>query len=259
MNEQHRLEDRTVRIAAVSDIHGNMPALEAVLADIARNHVDQIINLGDCLSGPLWPVETGDRLMELGWLALAGNHERRMMEPDAASRSDADGFAAARLTPAHATWIASMPPKMMLRDDLFVCHGTPADDDGYWLHRGGPGAMRKARLDEIAADLTSLGLPAHGLALCGHTHVPRVVTLPDGRTVANPGSVGLPAYDDDRCPDALEPGGLHSRYLIAEWRNGSWHVELRAVPYDFERSAERAEINGFPRWAHTLRTGRVCC
>jgi len=94
MNEQRRLEDVTVRIAAVSDIHGNLPALEAVLADIARSHVDQVVNLGDCLSGPLWPAETCDRLMELGWPALAGNHERRMMEPGAASRDDADGFAA---------------------------------------------------------------------------------------------------------------------------------------------------------------------
>src|SRR3954454_1533679 len=116
-----RLEDITVRIAAVSDIHGNLPALDAVMADIARNHVDQVVNLGDCFSGPLWPAETCDRLMELGWPALAGNHERRMMEPGAASRDNADGFAAARLTPDHGNWIASLPSTMILRDDLFVC------------------------------------------------------------------------------------------------------------------------------------------
>jgi predicted phosphodiesterase len=220
----------TLRIAAVSDIHGNLPALEAILADIARSHVDQVVNLGDCLSGPLWPAETGDRLIELGWPTLAGNHERRMMEPGAASLDNADGFAAARLSPAHRTWIESLPLVMTLGNDLLLCHGTPDDDDGYWLHRGGPGAMHKAEPDQVAVHLTD-----HGLALCGHTHVPRVVTLPDGRIVANPGSVGLPAYDDDELyPDTVEPHGPHSRYLIAEWRKGSWHVEPRAVQYDFE-------------------------
>ena len=54
-----------MRIAVLSDIHGNLPALQAVLSDMARRGVDQVINCGDILSGPLWPRETGDELMAL--------------------------------------------------------------------------------------------------------------------------------------------------------------------------------------------------
>ncbi len=68
-----------MRIAVLSDIHGNLPALRAVQADLARRGVDQVINCGDILSGPLWPRETGDALMELGWPTIAGSNERERM------------------------------------------------------------------------------------------------------------------------------------------------------------------------------------
>jgi predicted phosphodiesterase len=201
-----------VRIAAVSDIHGNLPALEAVVADIARHHVDQVVNLGDCLSGPLWPAETADWLIELGWPTLAGNHERQMLGPGAATLDNGDGFAASSISAAHRDWLKGLPPAMTLGDDLFLCHGTPDNDDGYWLHRGRPGAMRKATPDEIIPHATS-----HGLALCGHTHVSRRVILGDGRMIANPGSVGLPAFDDhDLVPDPY--GADHPTSLLPDRR-----------------------------------------
>ncbi|CAN7412416.1 metallophosphoesterase [Phenylobacterium sp. LjRoot219] len=65
-----------MRFAAVSDIHGNLPALEAVIADIGAQGVTEVVNLGDSLSGPLWPVETAGRLIALGWPSLAGNPSR---------------------------------------------------------------------------------------------------------------------------------------------------------------------------------------
>jgi predicted phosphodiesterase len=241
-----------VRIAAVSDIHGNLPALEAVVADIARHHVDQVVNLGDCLSGPLWPAETADWLIELGWPTLAGNHERQMLGPGAATLDNGDGFAASSISAAHRDWLKGLPPAMSLGDDLFLCHGTPDNDDGYWLHRGRPGAMRKATPDEIIPHATS-----HGLALCGHTHVSRRVILGDGRMIANPGSVGLPAFDDhDLVPDHMGPIIPQACYLIAELNAEGWRVTLRTVAYDIERAARRAEANGRFGWTYTLRTGK---
>ena len=65
-----------MRIAVIADIHGNLPALEAVLIDIARRHVDRTINLGDCVSGPLWPREVCDLLMASDDLTIRGNHDR---------------------------------------------------------------------------------------------------------------------------------------------------------------------------------------
>ncbi|MDZ4355615.1 MAG: metallophosphoesterase family protein, partial [Variovorax sp.] len=68
-----------MRIVALSDIHGNLPALNAVLADVARRGADLIVNCGDILSGPLWPAETAERLMALDLPTIAGNHERQLL------------------------------------------------------------------------------------------------------------------------------------------------------------------------------------
>jgi predicted phosphodiesterase len=242
-----------MRFAAVSDIHGNLPALEAVIADIAARDVGTVVNLGDSLSGPLWPVETAERLIALGWPTLAGNHERQLLTlaPQEMGRTDAD--TAAVLTAPIRAWMADLPASLELTDGVLLCHGTPTNDRTYWLHKGQRGAMREASLAEVAVDATG-----HALILCGHTHLPRRVALADGRQVANPGSVGLPAYEDDLPSyQVVETGTPHARYLTAERAKEGWRVELRTVAYDYEVSAGRAEAAGRPTWAHALRTGRL--
>lgn len=69
-----------MKIAIISDIHGNLLALQAVLADIALQGVDQTVNLGDSLSGPLQPAETADLLMAKDFVTIKGNHERQLLE-----------------------------------------------------------------------------------------------------------------------------------------------------------------------------------
>jgi predicted phosphodiesterase len=66
-----------MRIAILADIHGNVLALEAVLTDLESRKVDKFVNLGDCVSGPLWPRETAELLMRLSWPTVRGNHGRR--------------------------------------------------------------------------------------------------------------------------------------------------------------------------------------
>lgn len=242
-----------MRFAAVSDIHGNLPALEAVIADIAARGIETVVNLGDCLSGPLWPLETAQRLMALGWPTLAGNHERQLLTQGVAEMGITDAGTFPQLTPAVCEWMRSLPSSLAYAPDILLCHGTPASDHRYWLHRGRRGAMREATLREIEADAADVAL-----TLCGHTHLPRAVRLADGRIVANPGSVGLPAYEDD-LPSyhVVETGTPHARYLVAERKAGRWTIELVATAYDFERSARKAERAGRPSWAYALRTGRV--
>jgi predicted phosphodiesterase len=92
------------------------------------------------------------------------------------------------------------------------------------------------------------------MILCGHTHLPRVVSLADGRIAANPGSVGLQAYDDDHPePYRVENGDPLARYAIVDGQE----VTLRAIAYDHEIAARRADANGRPDWAIALRTGRM--
>ena len=122
-----------MKLAAISDIHGNLPALDAVLADIAAHAIDAIVNLGDILSGPLWGAATADRLMALGLPTIAGNHERQLLTVPRERMGASDAHTHDELQPRHRSWLAGLPATLQLSDELFCCHGTPTSDLVYFL------------------------------------------------------------------------------------------------------------------------------
>jgi len=245
-----------MRIAVISDVHGNLLALEAVLADIADRAVDVTVNLGDLLSGGVSPRETADRLMELELPTVRGNHERQVLHTPVGQMSRSDRLAHESLLPAHRAWLATLPPTLELGDDALAFHGTPTDDLTYLLETVEPDGARPATVEEV---LARLGPHAdRRLLLCGHSHVQRSLLLPTGALVVNPGSVGWPAYDDDvPYPHQMEAGTPHARYALVEQDDGSWRNAFHAVEYDWEQAARTAESNNRPDVAHALRTGRV--
>lgn len=267
---------QTFRIAAVSDIHGNLPALEAVWAEIERAAPALVVNLGDIASGPLWPRETVQWLMartaaESGrWRTIAGNHERQALAPDVSRMGASDAYAARALGADERAWLAALPATHWLADDVLLCHGTPASDLVYFMETVTPGfgidgqrGMRAATAVELAARAgehpsgdTRAGLSS-ALLLCGHTHVPRAMAVPGGPLVVNPGSVGLQAYEDDHpYAHVVETGSPDARWALLERnRRGAWHVQLRSTPYDWQAAAARAEANGRGDWADALATG----
>ncbi len=243
-------------IAVIADIHGNAPALEAVLADIDSQGIRDIVNLGDHLSGPIDPARTADLLMAREIVSIRGNHDRALLTltPDAMIATDR--FTHAALDGRHRAWLQSLPPTRHLQDHgLFLCHGTPESDLVYWLEDlTSDGVVHRAdaaRIERLAA-----GVEAPVL-LCGHTHIPRLVTLSDGRIVLNPGSVGSPAYEDD-APVAhkVETGTPRASYaLIDRHADGRTDVTFRLIAYDHASAARLAEQNGRPDWARALSTG----
>lgn len=237
-----------MRIAIVSDIHGNLAALEAVVADIGRQRVDAVVNLGDSLSGPLLPRETARFLMAQDWTHLAGNHDRQILELHAGSGAS-DAYAHAQLTPRELDWLATLRPTLQYNEDLFLCHGTPSSDLACLLET----AERHAG----AADIEQrLGRVDASLVACGHTHVARSVRSARGLWLVNPGSVGQPAYTDDHpYPHAIESGSPDARYAIVERRQQQWLVQLLTIPYDHRSMAELASANGREDWAVALMTG----
>ena len=247
------------RFAVLADIHGNLLALDAVLADIASQSVTQTVNLGDHLQGPLDPVGTAQRLMPLGFPGIRGNCDRLLFE-EGTIVAPGSTLAANRqaLSAEHKQWLAAMPQTLTF-GDVLLCHGTPWADDVYLLEEVTPQGPRLKRTEEIAPMLEGI---AARLILCGHSHQSRAIQIcarmPHGALVVNPGSVGLPAYTEESpYPHAMEAGSPHARYAILARSGDSWLVEHRAVVYDWEAAGRRAEQNGRPDWAAWLRTGRA--
>lgn len=243
-----------MRIAIVSDIHGNLAALEAVEADIRRRGVDRVVNLGDSLSGPLLPLETAQFLMARGWLTLAGNHDRYLLDQPAEALGPPDAYAHSRLGAPEFAWLASLPHTARLDPDTFFCHATPRHNCAYLLETVLPGgAVRLANSTEIGH---RLGGERASFVACGHTHFPRSVRTPSGQLIVNPGSVGLPAYDDDvPFKHVIENGSPDARYAVVEDVPAGRVVSLVAVPYDYRAMAGLARTRGFADWEIALNTG----
>lgn len=245
-----------MRIAVLADAHGNLLALQAMLADLHTASPDLVVNLGDLATGPFDPAGSADAQVALGCPTVAGNHERNLLEGD--DKSSSVAFARPFLSAAHLRWIASLPVTLRLADgDVFACHGSPAGGDlDYLLEDVSTGRPVLASDDAIRPRVHGIG-PAT-LVLCGHTHMPRVVQF--GRVlIVNPGSIGMPAYTDDGAvPHAIETGAPHARYaVVTRGPGGIWSAELRAVAYDWDRAAQQAATNGRSKVARWTATGRA--
>ena len=159
------------------------------------------------------------------------------------------------LAPSSLAWLAAQPATRVLDADLFLCHGTPRSDQAYLLEQMSPHGGFLQPAAAIQAQLTAVQQP---VILCGHSHIPRLVQLPAGALVVNPGSVGLPAYSDDLpVPHKMETGSPHARYAIVSKTAAGWTVEQVAVPYAWHKAATRARHLGQPDWAASLETGRA--
>lgn len=245
-----------MKFAAIADVHSNYLALEAVLGDIRAQGITDIVNLGDAASGPLDAARTIDLLIDCGAVSIRGNHDRYLVERAPEKMGSWDRPAFEQLKDRHFAWLRALPPSRLYRDSVFLCHGTPASDETYWLEAVRPdGQVRLATLEAIAAAAAGVG---ERLLLCGHTHLARAVRLDDGRLIVNPGSVGSPAYRDGHpYPHVVESGTVAACYAVLELRANAWHVALKQVPYDHRAMAQLAREKGQADWASGLETGRL--
>jgi predicted phosphodiesterase len=212
-----------MRVAVLADIHGNVPALDAVLRDVDHAGVDVVVLNGDIADGPM-PRETLDRLIELGERAVwvRGNTDRWLVDafdgnlqlPGLPTNPSAGWFSwcARRINPAHRDLLAALPLSVTLDVDglgpVTFCHATGRDDNEFILVDSPLGLYQQA-----FADLST------ELVVLGHTHMP-FDRLADRRRFVNAGSVGL--------------GYGHSG---ASWAILGPDVVLRRTPYDADKAA----------------------
>jgi putative phosphoesterase len=220
-----------MRVAAIYDIHGNLPALEAVLAEIAREAVDLILVGGDVLPGPM-ARETIDRLRALDVPAryIHGNGDRVVLAQRAGQPidevpqqfRDMVRWTAEQLRPEDERWIATWPLTTQVTvpwiGEVLFCHATPRNDREIFTRQ-----TPDERLLPVFAGVTA------ALVVCGHTHMQHDRTLRSTRIV-NAGSVGMPFGD---------PG--------AYWLLLGPDVRLRRTTYDVEAAAARIRETSYPQ------------
>ena len=241
-------------LAVFSDIHGNLSALQAVLADFSRRGISKMVNLGDTLSGPFSAVETADLLINLNLPTVRGNHDRLLFDRPKDQMGQWETWVIDDLSQKHLEWLKSFPPTLEV-EGAFLCHATPRKDDENWLDFRGPDNRLVARdLPEVEARADGVTAP---IMLCGHTHTPRIVRLPTGQMIVNPGSVGCPAYLDSRADPHFihQTGAPDARYAVIECINGVWQADLIAVPYDPTPMVELAKAKGAESWVKAITVG----
>ena len=219
-----------MRVAALNDIHGNLPALEAVLADVEREGVDAIVVGGDVVSGPE-PVEVLAALEELGELVhfIRGNADRHVLE-EPGERND---WCRSLLGDVRLERIAAWPQTLSLEIDgvgsVLFCHATPRDDEEI--------VTRITPESEVAETLDGT---AEGVIVCGHTHIQYDRQIGPRRLVCA-GSVGWP-YE-----------GREGAF----WLLLGPEVTHRRTEYEVERAIERAEKSGYPEREDVVELLRV--
>lgn len=229
-----------MRLALFGDIHDNLPALEAALADMDAHSPNARICLGDVTAGGAWPRECLQLVATPGCPVVRGNADREALEapqplkvrglPDEQEIHDIGQWGAAQLTGTERDILRSFAPTVAL-DDLLCFHGSPAKDDEV-LDTATPLAL----LEELR---TAHG--QHAVWIGGHTHQPLLRSL-DRWRLLNPGSVGLPFQ---------KRGGkyvnlAYAEYLLLDRARQDWNVTFRRVPYDLVALKQGILASGMP-------------
>jgi predicted phosphodiesterase len=204
-------------IAVVSDIHGNLPALSAVLDRAFALGCDRIISLGDVVGYYAMPGACIDLLKEHDATNIMGNHDYYLVTDSACPRSrlvnELAAFQRDSLTDRHIAWLAKSPSHL-IEGGQFFTHGGWNDF-----------------LDQYLYHVTAADIPEEAETLfTGHTHVQALLEFGSKR-YCNPGSVGQPRDGDPRAAFATIADGA---------------IELHRVPYDIDRMASAMKAAGFP-------------
>lgn len=243
------------KIAVISDIHGNSIALCDVLMDIHRRDIDTIINLGDSLYGPLDPKGTFELLESNKVLSISGNQDRIILENlNKTSDLITLEFVKSLLNGEIAEWLRQLPFDRTIGDSIYCCHASPQSDSEYLLEKPEDGFVAVKDFAEIEKMLIDI---SQKIVLCGHSHISGMFET-DNKLVVNPGSVGLPAYDDDfPIYHKMQNFNPRANYAVIKVLGDSVSVERISIEYDSERSARLAETNNRDDWARWIRTGIV--
>jgi len=242
-------------IAIISDIHGNSFALQEIIHDIKCRGIETIINLGDSLYGPLDPKGSFKLLQSNNVISISGNQDRIILE-NLSAKSDLITleYVKSQIDDKIADWLKSLPFDIIYDEEIYCCHASPQSDSIYLLESPEIDHIAikpKNEIDRLLNDIKQK------IVICGHSHVSKIVDT-GNKLIINPGSVGLPAYDDDLpIYHKMENFNPHTNYAVLNYTHGSQKIERITLRYDFEKAATLAASNNRDDWAKWIRTGQV--
>ena len=235
-----------MRVGLISDIHGNRPALDAVLAELAREDVDQIVCLGDVAVGPQ-PAEAIEGIRELGCPVVMGNWDACFLEGmpevhDEVGRKlvETGEWWAQFLSPEDRDFMRTFQPTIELDLDgqgALCFHGSPHSYDD-WIFATTPDEQLRAMLDGHEEPVL----------VGGHTHL-QLIRRFEKSVLVNPGSVGLPFVEWWPRPVRIAPW---AEYGILGSSDGKLEIELRRTTFDVEAFLRLSRTSGMPHadwWA----------
>ncbi len=230
-----------MRTAVISDIHGNLVALGAVLEVLGRERVDQIVCLGDIAATGPQPTQTTEMLMTIGCPVVLGNTDEWLLNPRAGADADASGrrvdeidlWCAEQLGSAHLDFLRTLPivTEVSLGGGatMLCFHGSPRDNTEVIL---------ATTPDEQLGRM--LGGADATVMAGGHTHVQMLRRL-GATTIINPGTVGRP-FGRHR-PRHRQS---HAEYAVITSGDGGLGIDLRRTPVDLRRVVEVTLASGMP-------------
>jgi putative phosphoesterase len=235
-----------MKIALISDIHGNLPALEAVYYSIKEKNISEIYNLGDSLYGPLWPEETAIFLIENDIISISGNEDKDLLEK--LNKNETEKYTINQLSELSINWLKNLPDNYE-NDYITLFHGSPNDNQKYFLEKIVSGNVIIKDKKEIMESIKHMKTKYFGF---GHSHVERILTIED-KFFINAGSVGLPAYSDDNPDHKMETNNNFAKYIILNNEN----IEICNIAYDYKTASKRARENNRNDWSICIENGRV--
>ncbi|MBQ7126350.1 metallophosphoesterase family protein [bacterium] len=239
-----------MKIAIMSDIHGNMDALDAVLKDIEKQHVDKIFLLGDYVMAGPEPIKTLEKIIELSSLEnteiIQGNTDLmiasytddlyEMLKTKAPIMAEALKNDVSILNSTHKDFLKNLPVQKELEIEgikFLLTHGSP--------RRNNEDILPTTTMEELNAMLQGVNAD---VILCGHTHIPCGIQTENKKTVVNDGSVGRPFTEEAK-----------ACYLLITIRDKKCLFEHQLINYDniiASKKLSQREFNGAERLANTL-------
>lgn len=225
------------KIAFISDIHSNIPALEATIRDIRSRGVERVYCLGDIIGYHSFPNEVIDVLRNEGVISIKGNHDKAITE-EAFDRSNPGDFVLwwnfDKLNSENKEFLINLPEVLEITVkgiSMKMVHGSPESIEEY-IREGS---------EEVSKYISTL---ENDILLCGHTHLPYIYEK-QGKYILNTGSVGKPKM-----------GKPLSSYVLVEIKNTKVYPEIITVPYEIDRMISHLKENSFPqKYITAIETG----